>query len=174
VVGCSSYVGAGECSDFALASAKLGDYRTALEWCLKGQHTEDTTDADLPNRYQRQRPGINDPCLKTITANAIDCLAKDPTNLELQCLVALCFWFMPAIGASLVADILLQQIDTNAPGRLGLLAENVAKKFNAELRANALKFGVKNPWPPGQPLSPFGRLVHLIDMRASWNPGDLN
>lgn len=81
---------------------------------------------------------------------------------------------MPAIGASLVADILLQQIDTSAPGRLGLLADSAIIKLNAELRANAVEFEVKNPWPPGQPAGPFGRLIHVIDMRASWNPEDLN
>lgn len=165
---------AGECSTFAFASAKLGDYHTALEWCLKGQHTENTSNLELPNRHQRQRPGINDPCINTITGNAINSLAKDPTNLELQCLVALCFWFMPAIGASLVADVLLEQIDTSAPGKLGLLADNATNKVNAELRANAIEFRVKNPWPPGQPVGPFGRLVQVTDLRASWKPEDLN
>ena len=81
---------------------------------------------------------------------------------------------MPAIGASLVADILLEQIDSSAPGKLGLLADDATKKLNAELRANAVEFHVKNPWPPGQPVGPFGRLIHVIDMRASWKPEDLN
>lgn len=165
---------AAECRDFAVASAQLGDYRAAFEWCLKGQQTEDTADAVFRNRRQRQRRGIHDPCLKTITASAIDSLANDPNNLELQCLAALCFWFTPAIGAALVAEIILQQIDTTAPGRLGLLADNVTKQFNAELRANGLDCDVKNPWPPGQPASPFGRLVRVIDMRRSWKPEDLN
>lgn len=165
---------AGECSTFAVASAKLGDYHAALEWCLKGQHTENTSNLDLPNRHQRQRPGINDPCINTITTNAINNLAIDPTNLELQCFVALCFWFLPAIGASLVADILLEQIDTSAPGKLGLLAGNATTKLNAELQANAIHFQVKNPWPYGQPVGPFGRMVHVSDMRASWKPEDLN
>jgi len=167
---------AGECSDFAVAFAKLGNYHASLEWCLKGQQTENTTDADIPNRHQRQRPGIKDPCLKTITAAVIEKLDSDPTNLELQCLVALCFWYMPAIGASLIADILLQKLDTTVPtGRLGLIAEKVTKEFNAQLKTNALDFHpVKNPWPPGEPVSAFGRLFKVIDTRATWEPGDLN
>ncbi len=52
---------------------------------------------------------------------------------------------MPAIGAALVADILLQQIEVSAPGRLGLLADCLTKRFNAELRANAPEFDVKTP-----------------------------
>lgn len=168
-------LGAGECSDFAVAFAKLGNYHAALEWCLKGQETEDTTDADSPNRHQRQRPGIKDPCLKTITASGIDQLNNDPDNLEAQCMVALCFWYMPAIGASLVADILLQQLDSTAPGRLGLIAEKVTREFNAQLKTNTLEFyPVKNPWPPGEPVSAFGRLFKVIDTRATWGPGDLN
>jgi hypothetical protein len=55
---------------------------------------------------------IQDPCLNTITATTLKDLENDPTNLELQCLAALCFWYMPAIGARLVADTLLRAIDT--------------------------------------------------------------
>lgn len=166
---------AGECSDFAVASAQIGDYQGALEWCLKGQDDENTTDLDLPHRHQRQRFGITEPYLETISANAITSLAKNPTSLELQCLVALCFWYLPAIGARLVADILLQHIDTTAPGRLGLLAENVTKNFNAEMKANVSTFvSVTNPWPPGKAAGPFGRLFETIDMRAPWKPEELN
>lgn len=82
---------------------------------------------------------------------------------------------MPAIGARLVADTLLRAIDTNHPGRLGLIAEKMTKKFNAELETQAVEFQpVTNPWPPGEPVSVFGRLFKVIDMRANWRDEDLN
>jgi hypothetical protein len=50
--------------------------------------------------------------------------------------------------APLVADTLLRAIDTNHPGRLGLLAEKMTKRFNAELEAKAVEFHPDtNPWP---------------------------
>jgi len=81
---------------------------------------------------------------------------------------------MAAIGASLVADVLLEQIDTSAPGKLGLLADKPLTNSTQNCEQTPSNFVSKTPWPPGQPVGPFGRLVQVTDLRASWKPEDLD
>lgn len=153
---------ASRCSTLAVAYARLGDYGGALLWCRRGRAAELAELASLD--AARQRPGIAHPFFEEMTDRAVGEAREDAEDLGRLAYLAMCFWHLPAIGAQLVADVIIEGIDLKAPKRFEALAERAAARMSDELlRGGAFEYvPVVNPWPPGTVVSPLGRMFRVV------------
>jgi tetratricopeptide (TPR) repeat protein len=155
----------GNCSRIAVAYAHLGDFAESLMWCRRGQEQEAIEDAKA-GRTGRPRSGVHHPALELIIDKAIVARSERPGDPDALCFLAMCFWFLPAIGARLVTDVIVRSMDPVASARFDILAERATLKLNNDL----LKGGafehvpVTNPWPFGSKLSPLGCMFQSVDV----------
>lgn len=162
---------AGRCSTLAVAYARLRDYANAVAWCRRGRVVEEDVREAVGD--MRRRPGVDHPAFDVIVDRAVEAVGVQPDDLDCLCYLAMCFWFMPAIGAQLVADAIIEGIDEAAPKKFEILAERATQKLSDELlRAGAFEYvPVMNPWPPGTVVSPFGRMFQVINFGGTGGEG---